>query len=352
MRSNKYHWMIRISVGLVSLSFAILLAHQWDVLDQISEEFRPDVLHDLTQSLRDQIRAMTTRKQIDDWFGRQEAELSRKIAERGASIRQGQEKGVQWASPGQFQTDLAIISIHGFSASRLELDPVISEVAEKLHANVVFTRLAAHGLSDGEDFASVRARDWAIDIEEAIEVGRRIGRRVAIVAMSTGAPLALEYAARHDVEIRAERKISSLVLLSPNYDPAAFGTFLLPGRTGRFFATTLLGPYRQFHTENKLHADRWTWKYRTEGLAAMMLAVESARHLDLSKIALPTLTIYSHVDDVVSISEIERRSQEFAPPSQTIEWSKATRHQLASATFTPERRFELEELIQSWLLKF
>jgi alpha-beta hydrolase superfamily lysophospholipase len=336
----------------LTIALGLFLWQRWDAREEVAKEFDPQTLSELTRATRDQIREMTTPQQVDAWFERKEADLNRQLAMRGAGIRPGQDKGVVWAAPKAMQSDLAIVSIHGFSASRLEIDPVITEVAEKLHANVVFTRLKAHGLTDGEEFASVRARDWAVDVEEAIEVGLRIGRRVAIVGMSTGAPLVLEYVARHDREIRQEGKIDTLVLLSPNYDPAAFGTFLLTGRWGRFFATRLLGSHRQFHTENELHAARWTWRYRTEGLAAMMTSVESVRYLDFSKIAVPVLTIYSHLDDVVSVSQIERRSREFQKPSETIEWPDAVRHQLASATFSPERRFELEDLIQRWLQKF
>ncbi|CAN5390563.1 alpha/beta hydrolase [soil metagenome] len=343
---------VTISVVMAFAVVGLWGFHEWDLRDQLTEEFDPKVIAEITQPLRVQIRALKTQAQVNGWFEREEAVARARLLPRRARIRPDQSKGVVWASANGFETELAIVSIHGFSASRLEVEPVLSEVASKLHANIVFTRLAAHGLSDGEDFATVRARDWAVDVEEAIEVGRRIGRRVAIVAMSTGAPLALEYVARHDVEIKREKQLTSLILLSPNYRPAAFGSFLLAGRTGGFFGKLLLGSYREFKTENRLHAERWTSRYRTEGLAAMMTAVESVRYLDFSKIPLPVLTIYSNRDDVVSVSEIEKRSREFLPPSRAIEWPEATRHELASATFTPEKRFELEALIQNWLQKF
>lgn len=60
-------------------------------------------------------------------------------------LRPGTEKKVLWAQGNGVKSKTSIVFIHGFSASRIEIDPVVDLIAAELNANVYFTRLRGHG---------------------------------------------------------------------------------------------------------------------------------------------------------------------------------------------------------------
>ncbi|TIL79433.1 MAG: alpha/beta hydrolase, partial [Mesorhizobium sp.] len=69
------------------------------------------------------------------------------------NIRDGLEKEIIWANPMvHAKTPLAIVYIHGFSASKGEVRPLPDDVADELDANLFYTRLTGHG-QDGAAMA-------------------------------------------------------------------------------------------------------------------------------------------------------------------------------------------------------
>ena len=62
--------------------------------------------------------------------------------ERFENLRPNIEKKILWAQKPSFKTKISLVFIHGFSASRAELSPVIERVAKELKANIFFTRLS------------------------------------------------------------------------------------------------------------------------------------------------------------------------------------------------------------------
>ena len=70
------------------------------------------------------------------------------------NIRPDTEKKIIWANQNKVKTKISLIFIHGFSATRAELDPVIEMLGKELNANIFFTRLRGHGL-DGEALAEL-----------------------------------------------------------------------------------------------------------------------------------------------------------------------------------------------------
>ena len=80
----------------------------------------------------------------------------------------GTEKAINWAATPGERTELAVIYIHGFSASRREISPVPEAIAAALEANYFGTRLAGHGRSGGavpgEALGDVSVEDWTLDL--------------------------------------------------------------------------------------------------------------------------------------------------------------------------------------------
>ena len=242
-------------------------------------------------------------------------------------------KGIIWRdAKTHARTPIALVYLHGFSASRGELSPVVEQVADSLGANVFFTRLAAHGRYDGEAFATVTPQAWIDDAREALAIGHRIGERVVVVGMSTGALLAIELAREHPDSTGP----AALVLASPNYAPADKRAQFMVGPFGPTLIRLAVGRYREFPTSGPAHADLWTARYRSEGVVAMMELVRYARGIDVSKIMVPVQTLYTHFDDVVNVDLIRSRHAEFGARLKVItDVSAATRHELASAALSP-----------------
>ena len=102
-------------------------------------------------------------------------------------VRPGDQREIVWADPdAPAPTAVALVYLHGFSADRHEIEPVVSELGEELGANVYFARLTGHG-RDGPAMAEATAADWLDDTVEAIAIGHRLGDRVVLVGTSTGA---------------------------------------------------------------------------------------------------------------------------------------------------------------------
>ena len=115
------------------------------------------------------------------------------------ALRPGDAKSVVWRDPDtRERTEVSIVYLHGFSADRHEVEPLITDLARDLQANVYFTRLRGHG-RDGVGMLEPSAADWLVDTAEAIAIGGRIGEKVVVVATSTGGTLALWAAAQEQV---------------------------------------------------------------------------------------------------------------------------------------------------------
>ena len=58
------------------------------------------------------------------------------------------------------KSKIAIIYIHGFSATLGEIRPVPDILAENYNANLFFTRLSGHGIDDFRPLRDVDGADW------------------------------------------------------------------------------------------------------------------------------------------------------------------------------------------------
>jgi esterase/lipase len=231
---------------------------------------------------------------LDAYLERQESRVE--------DMRPGAAKGIEWLDPdAPAVTALSLVYLHGFSADRHEVEPLVSELGRELGANVYFARLRGHGRGP-EAMAEATVEAWMDDVAEAIAIGGRIGERVVIVATSTGGTLGLWVAGRQE----AKDRIASLVLISPNLrvlEPAA-PIVLWPW--GGVIARLVVGPERCFEPKNAEHARHWTECYPTESVLPMLALVEHVRSMSSGSLDVPTLVVYSRGDRVVDAGATER----------------------------------------------
>ncbi len=205
----------------------------------------------------------------------------------------GTEKQIVWANAKGQQTEYAVLFLHGFSASRQEIAPLPEVLAKSLGANLFNTRFRGHGRG-GPAMREGSVNHWLNDAQEALAIGKRLGQKVIVLGLSTGGSAATWLIAQNDPALAA------CVLLSPNYGLANKMGALLAWPWGGQLAEWVMGKEREWKPLNQAQASYWTWKYSVRALLPMMGMVKTVQKLDLEKIKVPVLIIYSPHDKVVN----------------------------------------------------
>jgi alpha-beta hydrolase superfamily lysophospholipase len=212
-------------------------------------------------------------------------------------LRPDAAKTVAWADPDRREaTPLAVVYLHGFSASRVETAPLADSVAAALGANLFYTRLTGHG-RDGPAMADASVEAWLDDADEALRAGAALGERVVLVGSSTGGTLALWAA----VASPWRDRLAALVLLSPNLGPADARSRILLWPWGGLLARVVVGPTRSFTPVNEAQARGWTTSYPTRALLPMMALVDAVDEELLERVRAPTLLLHSPHDRVLDV---------------------------------------------------
>jgi len=257
-------------------------------------------------------------------------------------------KEIVWAFPtSKARTPLAIVYVHGFSASSGEIRPVPDEIASRLGANLFFTRLTGHG-RDGAAMAMASVNAWANDYAEAIEIGRRLGTRVVVVATSTGAGLATWAATQPELS----EGVAALVLVSPNYRIRATGASLLAGPWGGQIARLATGPQRQFTPRNEAHGRLWTSRYPTEAILPMAALTKLAHDAAVEEIGIPALFVYSSADRIVDAevtTAIAARWGSLADSLLIESSGDPQNHVIAGDALSPQTNELIVETTVNWL---
>jgi pimeloyl-ACP methyl ester carboxylesterase len=257
----------------------------------------------------------------------------------------GREKLIQWADPGRRQrTPLALVYLHGFTACREEISPVVEAVASNLSANAFFTRLTGHGLTNSsEALAGATVEDWYRDAAEAIAIGQRLGDRVVLVATSTGATLGVPF-------LLQDTNIAAAVFISPNYGPRDARAKWLCGPFGSLWGRLMSGPYNEMRTSSDDERAYWTYRHRIGAVIPMMNLVHIVSRLDLGKIHCPVLTFCTPHDDTVNVLRIRTRSAAIrSPGSRLVEMPDIRNHVMAGWIRSPEGIAPVEKEILQFL---
>ena len=278
---------------------------------------------------------------------RLETYLAESESRRGA-IRRHCEKKIVWHEDRRERRDLSVVYIHGFSASRRETWPLCDRLAEAISANLFYTRLSGHG-RDGDALACATEKEWLNDGLEAVAMGRRLGRRVVLVAMSTGATLATWLATQPSVAPH----LHSLVLLSPNFFPKNPLAALALWSPGLRFLEKFYGGWRCFTVANAEQARYWTARYPVRAIATMMRLVRLSWQIDLKQAVMPVLMMLNPWDRVVNVSVAVARYHSFPSPCKRLVLFRKNRdmgrHVLAGDVVTPQSTDRALVIIQEFL---
>jgi pimeloyl-ACP methyl ester carboxylesterase len=218
-----------------------------------------------------------------------------------------------WADSAMQPTDYSIVYLHGFSASQEEGDPVHTDLARRIGANLYLSRLADHGVDTTEPLLGFTAdRVWE-SAKQAYAIGKKLGKNVILVGTSTGGTLALKLASLYP-------EIHSLILLSPNIainDPNAW---VLNNPWGLEIAHLVKGKYNVSADTTALYKQYWNSSYRMEAAVQLEELVEKTMKASLfEKVKQPLLLLYyykdeTHQDPVVKVSAMQRMFRQVGTP--------------------------------------
>ena len=245
----------------------------------------------------------------------QQIELSEKQV---LNLVDGTQKEIEWFNDERQRTKYSIVYIHGFSASRKEISPVPEALAEKLGANIFFTRLRGHG-RDGKAMLDGSVEAWFEDTNEAYEIGEKIGEQVIVIGTSTGATLSTWLSAQKF----ADNMIANIII-SPNFALANDKSWVMQSSIGLWLVKKLQGEERGFEPLNEYHAKYWTTRYPVDALVPMLDLLDLVDEIDKSQIEIPQLMIYSPQDKVISAVKAQQTIKEFINArTQSIAYTKS-----------------------------
>lgn len=277
------------------------------------------------------------------------ADLEDYLASQESGIEPDVAKRIIWAGVPDEQTELAIVYLHGYSATSEEIRPVPDRVAAALEANLYYARLAGHG-KGGEAMATPTVQDWIDDTAEALAIGRRLGRRVVVIATSTGGTLAAE-AARHP---ELSKQIDALVLISPNFAIRNRAAQILTWPFVRYWGPVLAGAERCFDTINPDHARYWTTCYPTVSVLPMAALAAHARGGSYDRAVQPALVMTSEKDQVISPDATRKVMSGWGGPVEQVSLTLGAgddpySHVLAGDILSPSMTGPVSEQIIDWI---
>lgn len=278
---------------------------------------------------------------VDAYLAAQEAAFD--------DLTPGVAKRVHWAGAPGARTPLALVYVHGFSATSEELRPVPDQLAEALGANLHFTRLSGHGRS-GAAMAEPRVQDWMEDTAEAIAVGRAIGDRVVLVTTSTGGT----FAALAALEPELAGDVAGIAFISPNFGINNPLAPLLTWPAARYWIGAVGGAERAFEPQNDGHGTYWTTRYPTVSVLPMAAAVKHAAGQDYRGVSVPALFLFSDADGVVRPDITREIAGQWGGPVQIVNMDGGAggdpyNHVIAGDILSPAGTAPAVEALRGWI---
>ena len=277
---------------------------------------------------------------LDAYFAAQES--------RFADLRGGVEKRVVWAGQIGERSDWVVVYIHGFSATSEEIRPVPDRLAERLGANLVFTRLQGHGRSN-DAMGEATVAGWMTDLAEALEAARRVGNRILVLSNSTGGTLSAVAALDADLN----RDVAGYVFFSPNF---AINNPLAPALTwpaARYWMPLIAGRRYSFETRSPEQEKYWTTEYPSVAVFPMAALVQKVRSLDFGAAQTPALFWYSPNDQVVRADAIDQVAAAWGGPKDIVHpelgpGDDPFEHVLAGTIMSPGQTDTVVDALLAW----
>ena len=250
-------------------------------------------------------------------------------------MKPGNEAKIVWFdSTKKEKTPIAVVYIHGFSASEMEGDPVHRDFAKRYGANLYLARLEGHGVDVPQNFKTLTADQLLASAREAVAIGKKLGDKVVVIATSMGAALTLQVASENP-------DIAGLVLYSPCIRIFDGTARLLNDPWGLQIAKAVIGSEEMtIPVQEPITKQFWTKKYHLNGPIAIENFMEAALTPEtFAKVKQPLFLGYyykdeAHQDKVVSVKAILDMYEQLGTPEASkrkVAFPEAGDHVIASS---------------------
>ena len=237
-------------------------------------------------------------------------------------LKEGTKAQIVWNSPEPKQTEYAIVYLHGFRASHPEGDPVHKTVAKTFGCNLFLSRMEEHGVKSEYPLLELTEEKMLQSARFALEIGRRIGKKIILMGTSTGGSLALYLASKP----KYQNDIKALILYSPLIDFYGISAKLLTTKLSRKTLSVIPGKRYLITQKNSTFAEDkiWNKRYALAGALELGAFVENNMTTSLfKKVSHPTFVGYYYKnktdqDTVVSVSAIKKMIQNLGTRTESL----------------------------------
>jgi alpha-beta hydrolase superfamily lysophospholipase len=257
-----------------------------------------------------------------------------------STLRKDNEKKIGFHE-GPTPTNVSMIYIPGFSATRKEIFPVVESLAKQFSANYFLSRFPAHG-QDPLDYKNITAQGFFDTTYEALEIANKLGKKKIFIGTSTGAALI-------SAALVQGADIDAAVLIAPAFQVYPSNSWLLSTRLGPVFNALFIDEIRSWTPKNPAMSLYWNTSHHRNGLIALLQSVEYIRSLDFSVINKPVLMLYTKNDTVVVNEAILAKFAEIKDPRKRLVEIPASSHVLAGEFTSPETTELVIKEIHDWL---
>jgi esterase/lipase len=229
---------------------------------------------------------------------------------------------VIWADSTQKKkTPIAMVYLHGFTASQEEGNPTHKKLAQAFGCNLYLSRLDEHGVEPSEPLLKMSAENLFQTACDAIEIGKTLGDEVIVLGTSTGCTLALLYAARY-------KGVKAILNYSPNIEINNPAAEMLTLPWGLPIARMVYGGLYAERNCDSYEAQYWDCKHRLEAIIQLQLLLDySMKPETFAKISIPVYTGYFYKnekeqDKTVRVSAMRLMQEQLKTP-KAQNWFRA-----------------------------
>jgi len=251
-------------------------------------------------------------------------------------IKPGNQSQFYWADSVGKATEYVVLYLHGFSASPEEGAPIHTDFAKRYGCNMYVPLLSDHGLISADAMLNFTAERYLQSAYDALQVAKKMGKKVIVMATSTGCTAALFLASKTD-------DIDALICYSPNirvFDPKSA---LLAKPWGLQISRMVLGGKYYTWQAPPDAQPYWDTKYRIESLIELQRLLEGTMNKStFEKVQVPTFVGYYYKneveqDSVVSVEKIKEMYSQLGSKNKALQaFPNAGKHAICSGFFSKD----------------
>ena len=223
---------------------------------------------------------------------------------------------ILWGDSVAQPTTYVLLYLHGFTASRFEGQPIISDFVKEFRVNAYLPRLAAHGLQGTEAMLGMTPANLYNSAKEALVIAHKLGKKVIIMGTSTGCTLALMLAADFP------QLVDGLILYSPNIQIKNNFAPLLSGPWGLQIARLFHGGryYNSSDAPDSEDCKYWNCRYRVEAQVYLQQLLDMRMNRkEFARVHQPVFLGYyykdaEHQDQTIEVKAALRMFDELGTP--------------------------------------